>query len=297
MGNNNHLSKQVWAKGLWGNEEYWAETWKEERRRSLFGRQRPETTGSEWWGQRAEGFTKQTGGEHSRDKQVKILQMLEKRGLIRPGDEVLDIGCGPGNYALPLAKKVKKVVALDPAEEMLNILKEKAVDAGVDNLETVRLLWEDVNLDCLDWRGRFELVFASKTPGINDVPTLKKMIAASNHGCFLGSIIWREDRAFKELWRVLFQEDIPPLPADLFNIFHLLYAWGFTPALETKRYHTREEMVPSAAIKGLTVLISAYLDCTVEVERHIERVVSKFTVNGSFIQERHTVEGNLTWTV
>jgi ubiquinone/menaquinone biosynthesis C-methylase UbiE len=45
---------------------------------------------------------------------------------LRPGDPVLDLGCGPGLLALPLARAGLEVTAADPEPEMLKALQEAA---------------------------------------------------------------------------------------------------------------------------------------------------------------------------
>ena len=56
------------------------------------------------------------------------------RALARPGDRWLDIGAGAGRYALPLARVVREVVALDPSASMLGALREGAREFGVGNV-------------------------------------------------------------------------------------------------------------------------------------------------------------------
>lgn len=46
---------------------------------------------------------------------------------------VLDIGCGPGHYAIALAKAgAKKIIGLDFAPEMIKLAKEKAQQQGLE---------------------------------------------------------------------------------------------------------------------------------------------------------------------
>jgi len=48
------------------------------------------------------------------------------------GRTALDIGCGPGHYAIALARRgAKRVVGIDFAGEMIRIAREKAAEAGV----------------------------------------------------------------------------------------------------------------------------------------------------------------------
>ena len=53
---------------------------------------------------------------------------------VRPGDTVLDIGCGTGLFTLPIARRVGEngqVIAVDLQDGMLEILKEKATHEGL----------------------------------------------------------------------------------------------------------------------------------------------------------------------
>jgi ubiquinone/menaquinone biosynthesis C-methylase UbiE len=55
-------------------------------------------------------------------------------GYIRPGDVVLDVGCGPGFFTLAMARMVGdagEVIAVDLQEEMIRILREKATQEGL----------------------------------------------------------------------------------------------------------------------------------------------------------------------
>jgi len=63
-------------------------------------------------------------------------------------DEVwADIGCGPGYFTLPLAKKVNKVLAVDINEQMLNICKSRAADMNLENIEYIKTDGSKLNID------------------------------------------------------------------------------------------------------------------------------------------------------
>ena len=61
-------------------------------------------------------------------------ELIEKLE-IDPTDVVVDFGCGPGYYTIELAKKTKKVEAIDLSPEMLKKAQRKAEKAGVKNIE------------------------------------------------------------------------------------------------------------------------------------------------------------------
>jgi ubiquinone/menaquinone biosynthesis C-methylase UbiE len=59
---------------------------------------------------------------------------------LQPGDTVLDLGCGEGRYALPLARLVGaagQLIAVDLWEKGLASLTDKAREAGLTNIRTV----------------------------------------------------------------------------------------------------------------------------------------------------------------
>ncbi len=61
--------------------------------------------------------------------------------LARPADTWLDIGAGAGRYALPLALRVREVIALDPSPGMLDALREQAAEHGIANVRTIEGRW------------------------------------------------------------------------------------------------------------------------------------------------------------
>lgn len=60
------------------------------------------------------------------------------RSYLKPGDRVLEIGCGTGSTAIDLAPAVAEYVATDVSGKMVEIGREKTWDAGLKNLSFMR---------------------------------------------------------------------------------------------------------------------------------------------------------------
>ncbi len=67
------------------------------------------------------------------------------RALVQPTDTVLDIGAGGGRLALPLALETRQVIAIDPSEGMLNVLREGMAEHHIGNIEVIKGRWPEVS--------------------------------------------------------------------------------------------------------------------------------------------------------
>ncbi len=163
-----------------------------------------------------------------------------------PEDTVLDIGCGPGTLALALAKRVKKVIAIDYAQGMLEQLHLHAAQQGIENIETHHMGWDD------DWSGlsKVDIVIASRSMEVRDLEAaLLKMSAHARKECYLtykvgGSYVDMEILDF-------IGKSIIPKP-DYWYIPLILYPKGYLPKvdyIETQRgsigVQSEEEFVTS----------------------------------------------------
>jgi SAM-dependent methyltransferase len=61
--------------------------------------------------------------------------------LVQPADRWLDIGAGGGRYALPIARRARGVVAIDPSPRMRETLRAAATEFGIDNVTVVDGRW------------------------------------------------------------------------------------------------------------------------------------------------------------
>lgn len=127
------------------------------------------------WDKRA---ARRSRRESSADYARGFLRRLNLAGAA----SVLDIGCGTGNLAIPLAKKGLSVHAIDFSPKMLTFLRENAREAGVRGIRTHLLDWRD------DWKSvpRCDIAICSRAMRMDDMqPALEKMSRMSRQRCYV----------------------------------------------------------------------------------------------------------------
>ncbi|MEO6398065.1 MAG: methyltransferase domain-containing protein [Tepidiformaceae bacterium] len=129
--------------------------------------------------------------------------------LVREGDRWLDIGAGGGRYALALALAARDVVALDPSEGMLAVLREGMAEHEIQNIEVVQSRWpaeQELRADaCLMSHIGYDIEEIG--------PFLDAMEAAANRLCV--AILLARSPAFvaEPFWPAVHGERREPLPA------------------------------------------------------------------------------------
>jgi len=76
----------------------------------------------------------------------RVTRAVLEASEVRPGEEVVDLGCGTGQLTLPLAARGTRVVAVDVSPQMTGRLREEASRRGVCGVDVVTLPIEGLDL-------------------------------------------------------------------------------------------------------------------------------------------------------
>lgn len=112
--------------------------------------------------------------QHDRMTEMRLEAMK-----IPEGARVLDIGAGPGTYAVPLAVRGCNVTVIEPSPVMREALAQNMQDNNADSrIRVIPKRWEDVRIDELE--GPFDVVIASYSLTMMDMgKALEKMQACT----------------------------------------------------------------------------------------------------------------------
>lgn len=170
------------------------------------------------WDKKAQSFS-------SRTKHNDYVNLFIGELPLDPTLSVLDIGSGPGTLALPIAKHVGNVTAIDFSEGMLDILNQHARDKEIDNIKTIHCSWED------DWKDKgivpHDIAIASRSVGVEDLESaLEKINSFATKYVFISDRIGAtpfEEGAFHAIGRP-FQTG-----PDYIYTLNILYKMGIYP--------------------------------------------------------------------
>jgi SAM-dependent methyltransferase len=201
----------------------WAEMWKNAIENSH-------------WGQRA-GMPEYWDGRVDRFEE--LVRQSDRAGMIRSRIEtkedyrVLDIGAGPGTAAIPLARIVKGVTAVEPSNGMLARLKENASKENLTNITYIPKKWEDVEIGKDIEAGGHDVVIASHSLVIKDIKTALVKINEAvkrNVYIFVGAGR-RNEKEGSSLWS-LFNREKPGKRPDYIYLYNILYKLGIYANVE-----------------------------------------------------------------
>lgn len=151
-------------------------------------------------------------------------KLVERAGL-GPGDAVLDVATGYGEPALTAARAVTpggSVLATDIAPEFLSFANDRAVEAGLDNVEFLESDAEELRFDA----GTFDAILCRQ--GLQFLPdvagTLRRFHSFLKRDGRLAAAVWGplDTVQFALSIPVIFEElELPPPPPGRPGIFAL----------------------------------------------------------------------------
>ena len=192
------------------NNVDWSQVWRE-RRATRTARTRDE----QFWNERAPSFAKAAS---ETDFAAEFLAVMKPQ----PHWRVLDMACGGGTLALPLAGHVESITAVDFSARMLAILEEQCRERGIANIRTIRGRWED-NWDKLGI-GPQDVAIASRALVSDDLRgSILKLDRIARERVYLVSTVG--DGPYD---RLMFEAIGRPLDSgpDYIYVYNLLYQMG-----------------------------------------------------------------------
>ena len=175
-----------------------------------------------------------------------ILDRLE----ISPEDSVLDIGCGPGRLALPLAGRANRVTALDQSSVAVERLYKEINRQAMTNITGRVDNWMDLIVG-LDIQPHDHVLAVYALGTVQPFPFIEKMMQAAKKKVVLVEPAGPRHWQHQEFWNLLRDAPFRPGP-DYIIILNLLYGLGIYAETEIGEYSVEKTFeAPDKAVEWL----------------------------------------------
>ncbi|HEV3402280.1 MAG TPA: class I SAM-dependent methyltransferase [Acidimicrobiales bacterium] len=229
----------------------------------------PDRDDTRYWERRAKRFAARLEGTAQGDPLTTRL-----RRVCRAGTTVLDVGSGPGRFALAIAPRVAEVVALDPSRAMLAILRREARKRGLANVRTVEGRWPEASAEV----DPVDVAFSSYVlPIVEDAPRfLRALDAAARRHAFLYLGAFTADAVVDPIWRHFHGTPRRPGPTWL-DAVAVLREIGMEPEVEVVEVRSRTRFATLAeAVRDYRDLL--VLPDTPDVRRELAGLLREWLV-------------------
>ncbi|ACF12912.1 Methyltransferase type 11 [Chloroherpeton thalassium ATCC 35110] len=162
-----------------------------------------------------------------------MLRGFLEKGVLNEGIRILDVGCGPGTYAIPFAKLGAEVVAIDVSSAMIERLRKETPPELAGKISSIVADWHDIDLRARGLMHAFDFVFARMTPATTEPEQFEKLNLASKKWVYSAS--WagaRHDTPMDELWRELTGARRERSNSHFFYAMNFLMSSGFFPEVQ-----------------------------------------------------------------
>ncbi|MDD2836688.1 MAG: class I SAM-dependent methyltransferase [Methanothrix sp.] len=249
-----------------------------------------------FWDKRAEVFSRNIKGDRREKRRAEVFELIKKTGLELNGANVLDIGCGPGTLAVPLAEMGARVTALDISAQMLKRLENRSREEGLTSIKTILSSWCDIDIDAQGFRSRFDLVIASMTPGINGPETFDKMMQASRNVCYYSNFVSRKwDISYYELYQMLFGEKYGEGGYGFHLPFMYLYSMGCRPVIKISKNNWKSDETVDSMVETVSGFFGGRKDIDDEMRLRMRRYFEERAEGGNYHSETESITGMMVW--
>lgn len=159
---------------------------------------------------------------------------------------ILEIGPGTGRLTIPLAQHSSSVTVVDPSSAMLEHLRKRAAEAGIENIFYRNMRWEELQTNMLPERP--DIILASYALFMTDIACqLKRMNDLATEKVIL--FVAGEPRVSSGIRKILFGTEATAGRSDHVILFNLLHGLGIDANVEIieSRFRKEYDSLESAA--------------------------------------------------
>ena len=280
---------------------------------SLLDSALPDTPGhsAAMWDERADEWEKDYNPNGMRASAIRksddriqdTVDYLYGRGLLGPDCDIVDIGCGPGRFAVAFARSARHVTGIDFSERMIHYGVAYARREGMDNTSFLLRDFHTLDIKREGLANRFDLVFSSITPAIHGMDGLIKSMGMSRKYCCNITHIHSDNVLESQMMQDVFGRERPDPWAGhwrwFYATFNTLFLLGYYP--EASYYKRTQENVVDAGVARAKLMVRQLLPPEDQTEENLSKIMdwlrSQSDVQDRLMEISEVTYGRLLWDV
>lgn len=215
-------------------------------------------------------------------KTRRIVRLLGRMGVRFRKKKLLDIGCGTGVYALPLAASASGVLGVDSSRAMLAVYGRQCRERGIKNAACALTAWDEMPGAAV--KGKFDIALASMTMAVKTRADVLKMEAAAGTCVYIGWDGVRKNELLEKVYRAHGLEYKAPDGAP--RILKILRALGRRFTVKRIRDSWEKATLPQEALREIEMNMK--VNGARLKREEVKKMLAKRTRNGR-VRQRTTV--------
>ena len=218
-----------------------------------------------------------------------IIAHLEKIGILGKNKSMIDIGSGPGIYAIPMCQYMKYITCLDASPGMLSRLRDECAKQSIDNIMTKEADWDEYVSE-----RKYDVAFSSLCPPVNTPESILKMESCAIDDCVYISSANVNTGIHIMIWNELGRD-------YSYHGYHTKYPCKFLkecgrkPELKMFSEHISYETTVEDAIANESRLIGKYRKVDDKISTIVREIVESHSSDGIIKTDEELRLGLLTW--
>jgi len=244
--------------------------WLEARRRHPAVSEGCDINSAEYWEQCSANYS----SERYDLIKEQIIDHLLNTGLLNKDRTLLDVGSGPGTFALPMCQYLKKITCMDITPGMISRIREICERGSIHNIDTLQSDWLHYEQDVRS----YDIVFSALCPAMNDPSSILKMEKYAEEYCVYVSSINKERTMHLEICDKLGKD----FSFEGYNTeypFKFLKDVGRKPLLKIFSERFESKMSVEKVIESEIEALRRYKDIS-ELRSTVEKVVLSHATGG-----------------
>lgn len=217
-----------------------------------------------------------------------ILCHLSESGIVHGKASVIDIGCGPGTYSVPLSGMCRSILCVDSSKTMLKRIEDRCTSDRIGNIETLHMDCRNIPDSC-----RKDVSFTSLCPPMNNPGSMHDMERLGEKCVYISSANTKGS-AETELWKRL-GKDYSYAGYHTSYPYEYLRSIGRDPELIFFEQKNSYAYTNAEYVSKLTSIMRKYDVDVSLVSSLIHEMTDDRTEDGQVFEERITILGLLVW--